>query len=174
MLKIFATQLNGLFTKIREEQMEELEDGARLLAQAVISDGRIYVFGAEEMAAVALEAVKGTEPLTHATILTSDMIETVSGVDRVLLVTRYSTDQEALTLAKKLVENGISFITLSTHQESDKESITDLADVSIDLSLRKGLVPAEDGGRMGFPFSMAALYAYYGLKFIIDEILAEY
>jgi len=174
LLKIFATQLNGLFTKIRDEQLEEIEDGARLLAQAVISDGKIYVFGAGEMAAVAIEATNGAESLTHAAILTSDRIETVSGVDRVLLVTRSSTDQEALNIAKKLEEKGISFITLSTHQKSDKESITDFADVSIDLSLHKGLVPADDGGRIGFPSSMAALYAYYGLKFTIDEILADY
>ncbi|WP_338450245.1 DUF2529 domain-containing protein [Niallia oryzisoli] len=174
MLKIFATQLNGLFTKIRDEQMEEIEDSARLLAQAVIADGKIYVYGAAEMESVASEAVNGAEPLTHAAAMTTADIDSINSVDRVLLVTRYSTDKEALEMAKKLADHGISFVTLSTHQESDEESITDLADVSIDLSLHKGLVPADDGSRIGYPFSMAALYAYYGLKFTIDEILADY
>ena len=174
MLKIFATQLNGLFTKIRDEQMEDMEDGARLLAQAIIADGKIYVYGTAEMAAVASEAAYGAEPLTHAVALTPDDMEQVSSVDRVLIVTRYSTDTEALAVAQKLADQGISFVTLSTHQESEEESIAELADVAIDLSLRNGLVPTDDGGRCGYPFSMAALYAYYGLKFTIDEILADY
>ncbi len=174
MLKIFATQLNGLFTKIREEQIENIEDGARLLAQAVIADGKIYVYGSAEMSAITSEATSGAEPLTHGAVMTLDDIDQISSVDRVLLVTRYSTDREALEVAKRLSDQGTPFVALSTHQESDDPSFTDMADVSIDLSLHKGLVPNDDGGRSGYPFSMSALYAYYGLKFTIDEILADY
>ncbi|MBR3379532.1 MAG: DUF2529 family protein, partial [Bacillus sp. (in: Bacteria)] len=37
MLKIFTTQLSGIFSRIGEKQAEAIEDGARLLAQAVVS-----------------------------------------------------------------------------------------------------------------------------------------
>jgi len=49
-----------------------------------------------------------------------------------------------------------------------------LADVHINLQLLKGLLPDDFGNRYGYPSSMAALYVYYGIKFTIDEILAEY
>ena len=51
---------------------------------------------------------------------------------------------------------------------------SELADVHIDLQLIKGLLPNDAGERFGYPSSMAALYVYYGLKFTIEEILAEY
>lgn len=172
---MFTTQLQGLFQRIQEGQMEAMEDGARLLAQAAIADHTIYVYGTDEMDAVVCEAIKGVESLSHAAALHSDgSMEQLTGMDRVLLVSRYSTDTEALQLAKQLSEKGISFVAVSSHLESSKESIVDLADVHIDLQLKKGLLPNDDGGRSGYPFSMAALFVYYGLKFTIEEMLVEY
>lgn len=34
MLKIFTTQLAGIFSRIQDKESEAIEDGARLLAQA--------------------------------------------------------------------------------------------------------------------------------------------
>ena len=95
-------------------------------------------------------------------------------MDRVLLITRYSSDPQALQLAKKLTEKQIPFVAISTHIEESHETLVELADVHIDLQLIKGLLPNDAGERFGYPSSMAALYVYYGLKFTIDEILAEY
>ncbi len=63
---------------------------------------------------------------------------------------------------------------VSTHIEENQETLVELADVHIDLQLKKGLLPDDAGNRIGYPSSMAALYVYYGLKFTIEEILAEY
>jgi hypothetical protein len=52
--------------------------------------------------------------------------------------------------------------------------LSELADVHIPLQLTKGLLPDDFGNRYGYPSSMAALFVYHGLKFTIDEILAEY
>jgi hypothetical protein len=172
---MFATQLNGLFNKIQENQMESIEDGARLLAQSIISDGTIYIYGPDEMAAVSSEALLGFEPLSHCTILQPDEpLELLGNTDRVLLITRYSSDPKALQLAKKLSEKTIPFVSICTHMEEGSENLSELADVHIDLQLKKGLLPNDEGGRIGYPSSMAALFVYYGLKFTIEEILAEY
>ncbi|WP_375162354.1 DUF2529 domain-containing protein [Bacillus sp. V3B] len=172
---MFTTQLHGLFQRIQEKQSEWIEDGARLLAQAAIADHTIYVYGTAEMDAVVCEALKGAEPLSHTTSLHSvDDLGQLTMMDRVLLVSRYSTDSEALQLAKKLSEKGIPFVAIASHIESNKETIVDLADVHIDLQLKKGLIPNDDGGRSGYPFSMAALFVYYALKLTIEEILVEY
>ncbi len=89
-----------------------------------------------------------------------------------LLFTRTSADGEALELQSKLQEKDIPFVAVSTWFQM--ENLAEMADVHINLQLTKGLLPDDFGNRYGYPASMAALYVYYGLKFTIDEIFAEY
>jgi hypothetical protein len=49
-----------------------------------------------------------------------------------------------------------------------------LVDVHITSHLTKGLLPDDNENRFGFASAMIALYAYYGLMFTIQEIIAEY
>jgi uncharacterized phosphosugar-binding protein len=173
MLKMFSTQLSGLFKRLQEHEDYAIEDGARLLAQAAAGDGTIYVYGAAEMGAIPLEAVYGAEPMKSAVVLTADHAEEVTMADRVLIATRGSNDPEAVALAKILAEKGIPIIAFSTVQD-DSSGLESLADVHIDLKLAKGMLPSETGERIGLPTSMAALFLYYGIKFTLDEILSEY
>jgi hypothetical protein len=163
-MKMFTTQLTGLFKRIEDKGEVSFEDGARLLAQGQ----SIYLVGFREMKAIEFEALEGAEPLKGA--LTN--VEAATSADRVLLFTRNSDDQEAVELAGTLKEKDIPFVAVSTSVPDSK--LVELADVHIDLQLTKGLLPDDFGNRYGYPSSMAALYVYYGLKFTIDEILAEY
>ncbi|MEH7493760.1 DUF2529 domain-containing protein [Neobacillus niacini] len=165
MLKMFTTQLTGLFKRIEEKGEFSFEDGARLLAQGQ----KIYVVGFKEMKSVEFEAIEGAEPLKGA--LTN--VEAATSADRVLLFTRHSDDREAVELAGTLHEKRIPFVAVSTSISEDGK-LEELADVHVNLQLTKGLLPDDFGNRYGYPSSMAALYVYYGLKFTIDEILAEY
>lgn len=175
MLKIFSTQLNGLFKRIHDNQTEMIEDGARLLAQALVAEGNIYLMGFGEMAAVTSEAMMGAEPFPGAVVLDSvEKLDELEQMDRVLLVARNSNDQHAVDAAKKLSEGGIPFVAISSHHDTQDESLKDLADIHIDLELKNGLIPGETGGRFGYPYSMAALFVYYGIKWTIEEIVSEY
>ncbi len=58
--------------------------------------------------------------------------------------------------------------------EEGHPCLATIADVHIDTRLIKPLLPGDDGNRVGFPSPMAALYIYYALKFIIDDILDDY
>lgn len=175
MLKMFTTQLGGLFKRIQEKQEFAIEDAARLLAQAPVGDGNIYIYGSKEMAAVAAEATEGAEPLKGAKMLVDASLPAeFSEADRVLIVSRNSDDQDAVEFAKVLHAKNLSFVAVSTVNNQTDSSLNDLADVHIDLGLTKGLLPAEDGSRFGLPTSMAALFVYNALKFTIDEILEEY
>ncbi|WP_053361088.1 DUF2529 domain-containing protein [Bacillus sp. FJAT-27251] len=171
MLKMFTTQLSGLFKRLQEQEEFALEDGARLLAQAAAGQGTIYIYGTGEMAAVHLEAVHGAEPLAGAAVFDA---EKVTSADRVLMFARYSNDPEALAIAQKLSDSFIPFAAASTVVAGDEPGLEALADVHVDLKLTKGMLPDETGGRFALPSSMAALFVYYGFKFIIDEMLAEY
>ncbi|WP_102264607.1 DUF2529 domain-containing protein [Mesobacillus jeotgali] len=173
MLKMFSTQLTGLFNRLQEKEEFSIEDGARLLAQAAAGEGTVYIFGTKEMQAVALEAVYGEEPLQSAAIFTDDV--ELEAADRVLVISRYADDEEAVGVARELHEKGIPFVAISTvRAENEAVSLETMADVHIDLRLTKGLMPDEMGNRIGYPASIVALYIYFGLKFTIEEILEEY
>ncbi|MFB6466258.1 DUF2529 domain-containing protein [Cytobacillus sp. Hz8] len=175
MLKMFTTQLQGLLNRIQDREGMAMEDGARLLAQAAVGEGKIYMIGIQEMKAVETEALHGAEPLKGLYPFEgAEQIDHFTDADRVLLISRFSHDQEALTIAKALADRGVPFVSIATEADSNDESIANLADVHIDLKLTKGLLPREDGQRFGFPSSMAALYVYFGLKFTLEEILEEY
>ncbi|RLQ93488.1 DUF2529 domain-containing protein [Falsibacillus albus] len=173
MLKMFTTQMTGLFNRIHDKEEFQIEDGARLLAQAVVGEGKIYVKGFGEMGALELEAIQGAEPLTNAALL--DDQTALTEADRVLIASRLSTDEEAMSLAKKLKEEGIPFAAISGAVKGvEGEDLTSMADVHLDTKVIKGMLPDENGERIGFPSSMAGLYLYFGLKFTINEMLEEY
>lgn len=173
MLKMFSTQVQGLMERIRDKGEFSIEDGARLIAQAAVGEGTIYVYGKNEMQAVLSEAIYSAEPLKGAQPWDGNSNQ-VTAADRVVIFSRYSDDEEAVAAGKKLYEQGLPFISISTHIETEKENLAELADVHIDLQLKKGLLPDEAGNRFGYPASIAALFVYYGLKFTLEEILADY
>lgn len=173
-LKIFSTQISGYFKKIAEQEEMNIEDGSRLLAQALIGNGSIYMYGTKEMEGVALEALYGEEPLKGAKpLFKGGELAAITSADRVLLISRFSTDVEAIELARRLQTEGHFIVGISAIKEG-VHSLEQFADVHIDTKLIKGLIPDEDGSRFGFPSLIVALLAYYGLKFTIDEIISEY
>lgn len=171
MLKMLTTQLNGLFQRIADKEADQIEDGARLLAQAAVGEGKIYIKGFQEMKAVEAEAASGAEPLPCGCPL--DSMDDLAEHDRVLLVSRFAHDPEAAAAAAALRERGIPFVAVAGRMPNEEPSLAQMADVFIDTRLTKGLLPDENGGRTGFPSSLAALYIYFALKLTIEEILQE-
>lgn len=171
LLKIFSTQLTGYFQKMITEEELNIEEGARILAQTIMNEGTIYIKGFREMSSIELEATQGEEPLPHAHLLDT---EEIHPIDCVLLASRFSTDEEAVALAKKLQEKGIPLIGISTQKKEAEDSLQEYADVHIDTKLIRKLLPADDGSRFGYPSIMTGLFAYYGLVFTMKEILEDY
>lgn len=171
-LKMFSTQLNSLFQKIMNDEAFNIEDAARLLAQAAISDGTIYIQGFDEMMGVSNEAINGIEPLIKAKKFHSDAKLTYK--DRFLLFSRYSDDKEAIQLAQRLKQEKIPFVAVSTIVETTAESLDALADIHINLRVQRGLIPDESGNRTGYPSLLVALFTYFGIKLTLEEILQEY
>ncbi|MED3861783.1 DUF2529 family protein [Priestia megaterium] len=175
MLKIFTTQLSGFFKRIEEQEEFQFEDAARILAQASVGEGFIYIYGVEEMHAITLEALSSAEPLSQAKAFPLHELDQLTSVDRVLLVSRFSTDNKAVEIAEHLKKRDIPFVSIAAvPKEIAEPSLTALADAHIDTKLLKPLIPGEDGSRFGFPAMMVALYAYYGLTFTLKEIVEEY
>lgn len=170
---MFSTQLTGLMKRIQEQNEFAFEDGARLLAQATIGDGVIYLYGEEEMEGIIAEALHSAEPFEK--VKCWDGLSTnISEADRVIIFSRYSHSPSAVKAGKWLLEQNIPFVAVSTHLSSEEENLVHLADVHIDLQLKKALLPDDEGNRYGYPASIAALFAYYGIKFTLQEILEDY
>ena len=168
--KMFTTQLSGLLKRISEKEELAIEDAGRLLSQSLISEGSIYMKGFGEMAAIESEAMHGAETLKDMKRWTPDA--RLTEADRVLLAVRFSDDPEALQFAQQLAAKEIPFAAIASKTEN--VGMDELADAFIDLHLTKGILPDEEGGRTGFPSSVAGLYVYFLVKMTIDEIVAEY
>lgn len=101
MLKIFSTQLSGYFSRVSQKEEMNIEDSARLLAQALVGEGFIYLHGTNEMDGIVAEALFGAEPMKQAKRLFENGKEVeVTSADRVLLISRFSTDEEVVAIAK--------------------------------------------------------------------------
>ncbi|GAE33609.1 DUF2529 family protein [Halalkalibacter akibai] len=174
MQKIFTTQLIGLMKNSIDELI--LEDAARLLSQALIGDGNVYIFGKDEMVAIAAEALYGKEHLSNVLPLfeKGNMAE-LDSADRVFLLSREAHDPEMVSLVERVSEKGVLIVGLTAEKkDSSKKLWTDWVDIHLDLQLSGGLVPTDDGDRIGFPASILALYTYFCLHLLIVEFLSEY
>jgi uncharacterized phosphosugar-binding protein len=175
-VKIFTTQMIGYLKKIAEEEEMAFEDGARLLAQAIIGEGRILLHGFHEMEAVVIEALCGQDKLPKAVRLMENghLRNDIDETDRVLLIARFSNDKDAISLAERLKEQGLEIAAISAVVKDEQPSLVDIVDVHIDSKLLKPIVPKEDGSRIGFPTVITASFAYYCLLLTIYDILEEY
>lgn len=168
-MKILATQVRGLLERIAENQEENIEETARLLAQALVGEGQIVIAAFDEMEAVAVSALQGAEPLSRAISYTGQ----VSSADRVWLVTRKSDHPEALELARQLADEMIPFAVLTSDPLNDSNELADLAFTAISTNLTKGLIPGPTGERIVQPHALAALFVYEAVKMALDEMMAE-
>ncbi len=176
MLKIFATQLSGIFKKIEEEEEMAIEDGARAVSQALVGDGNVYIYGADEMKAIEGQALSGPERFPEARPLFDEhgTMVPLTQLDRIILASRFSDDEKIVKVAKQAAEAGAVTVGISAIRESGGPGLHQEADFHIDTNCVKPLLPQDDGERIGLPSGIAALFAYYGLYFSVLEIMEEY
>lgn len=172
MLKMFTTQLTGLFQRINNKEEEMLEDASRLLAQAQAGEGKMYIKGFKEMGAIILEATEGAEAANYFHPLQQN--SALESMDRVILFTRSSIDSDAISFAQELADANIPFVAVAGKVKDAENDLADLTDVFVDTQLIRSLLPTEDGSRIGFPSAIAGLYIYHIIKFTLDEIFDEF
>ncbi|MCJ1908167.1 DUF2529 family protein [Planococcus ruber] len=160
-MKMLATQTAGLLQRLAKQE-EAVEDTARVLAQAAVGEGNIFLAAFGEMKAVVETALNGVEPLASAVDWKPDSI--LTSADRVWIL---APNDEGDELAGRLNDAGIPFA-MVTGVARELE-----ADAFISLGISKGLIPTDDGGRTLVPYAMGALFIYHAVKLIIDEMLAE-
>jgi hypothetical protein len=173
MSKILTTQLTGLLQRIEKTEEEMIGDTARVLAQAGIGEGTVYFACFGEMEALAIHALKGTDPFKKGA-LWHDQIKLTSA-DRVIIFTNSASNEGALELARTLSDAFIPFSAVASEVASDENTLSELAYTYISLKVRGGILPHPEklGERIVFPYLFAGLYVYEALKMEYDEMVDD-
>ncbi|MFD1359316.1 DUF2529 family protein [Fictibacillus halophilus] len=173
MLKIFSTQVSGLLKAISDKEEQSIEESSRLLAHTILSEGTVYFKGFGEMEAVVSEALFGENKFRRGAAFMDDSLDGLLPVDSVVVASRFLDDEETVAFSKKVKESSDCHVILmgGRRKEADLETT---ADIVIDTKAVRGLVPLDDGSRIGFPSGLTALFAYYALFLTTEEILEEY
>lgn len=173
MSKILTTQMNGLFQRIVQSEEEAIEETARLLAQAAVGQGTIYLACFGELQAVELNALQGAEIFPKLAKWTPETV--ITDVDRVCIFTRTCNDEDVLGLAKRLNEEFIPFAAVSSEAASETNELSNLAYTYVSMKIRGGILPHPTnlGERAVVPHVMAALFIYEAIKLNYIEMLSD-
>lgn len=174
MLKIFTTQLIGVFNDIQKKNEIEIEDCARLLSQTIISDGHIYVHGFGGLQAVVNEATVGENALPKSDILLKDNgIQQVTERDCIIVLTSADQDEEAVAIVKKVKMTGCAVVGISGSDHHSPSPFHEAVDLHLSHCAKGSLVPLENGKKIGQPLLLAALYTYQMIYLTTMDILDE-
>lgn len=169
MTKILTTQLSGLLQRITQSEELNIEETARLLAQAGIGQGNVYFACFGEMKAVEINALHAIERFTKLLPWSEDIQLTVA--DRVCIFTRSSKDEDALALAQKLFDAFIPFAAVACEENTSDNKLANLAYTYVSTKVRGGLMPNDTGERIVIPHTIATLFVYEAIKIAYDEML---
>jgi len=172
LLKMFTTQLIGRLKMIEEKEVYNLEDAARLLAQALVGEGNIFIYTEPQMEGILAEALNGPQPLEKVEKLNDANLGSLTSADRVILFLQNLNSNAGLKLAETLYHKGIPFAACGSLGRKDENRMEEWAYVTINLHTDQGLVPT-DTGRAGFVHQLAALYVYHGIKLFLDEMMED-
>ncbi|OCS85238.1 DUF2529 family protein [Caryophanon latum] len=173
MFKMLTTQLTGLYQRVLQTEEEQIEDAARLLAQAAIGEGNVYFACFGELQAVEHNAFLSAAPFTKLARYTKDV--QLTDADRVCIFTPTADNEEAITLAHYCNDHFIPFAVVASEKASDDNVLSDLAYVYISLKVRGGLLPhpTDLSKRVVMPHLLAALFVYEAMKLSYDEMVED-
>ncbi|QKS72785.1 DUF2529 family protein [Paenalkalicoccus suaedae] len=164
-MKIFDTQLKGLLQKLDQFE-EDFEDASRMLAQSILGDGAVYWYTEEELDGIFLQTQMGTDAITKSARI--EECTEAHPIDTALFFAKSGESEELRAALEKVA--GMTTIVFAPKAGAATEG----ASFVIETGVTRGLIPMEDGSRVGEPHLLMALQAYYRLYFLVTEILEEY
>nr|WP_106783494.1 DUF2529 family protein [Lysinibacillus timonensis] len=172
-MKILTTQLTGLLQRITQSEEESIEETARLLAQASVGQGNVYFACFDELQAVELNALHGSETFYKLVPWTPET--EITEVDRVCIFTTSCKNETALHLAKQLSTAFIPFSVIASEAPGEDNELSELAYTYISMKIRGGLIPhpTKLGERIIIPHLFAALFIYEAIKLSYDEMIDD-
>lgn len=169
-MKIFATQLQGIFQSIASKQEEAFEDASRLLLQAVSGPGTLYIAAAPPLKGTAVSLCSHPDA-PEGLVFTEDIPSGMQEADRLLLLADKDSNnmiswQEA---AGRVSASSVIIGPASAKESAELEAL----DVWLDTFVRGGIVPTDTGEKHGDPASLAVLFTGQLLFLYMQEMLEE-
>ncbi|RSL28910.1 DUF2529 family protein [Salibacterium salarium] len=169
-MKVFATQLQGVFNKVLEEE-EAVEDGSRLLAQGPGGTGTLWISGTASMEGNAITLASHPDAPAGTKVLQNIGPTFPDSNDRVLVLAEKG--ESLTTIVTDLKQKEVPVVVIAPYAEEDGEVELEPTDVWLHTHVRGGIVPDEDGNRMGSPSALCTLFAGQLLFLNMREMLEE-
>ncbi|WEG13091.1 DUF2529 family protein [Pullulanibacillus sp. KACC 23026] len=171
-MKMYITQLRGVFEKVSQENEDVLEEAGRRLAQTIASDGQIFVHDFSPIPLLSMEATKSENTLPNVQpLLNDEATKQLSERDLLLLYLQKDYEDEAIRLIKSVKPSGAQIIGILSADIIDP--FGDLFDACLTVPVSEPLIPFDDFGKMGHPESLTLLFTYHLLYFSVMEIVSE-
>ncbi|MBB6450488.1 hypothetical protein HNR44_002471 [Geomicrobium halophilum] len=171
MLKMYTTQLQRVFSSIQDQE-EEIADSARLLAQALVGEGEIYVSASRRFAPLAAAIVQNQDtPDGISCISWTDTIK-VTAADRLLILTNGKETNQEIEDLQQLLTLNIPLVLLGPGHP-DLSFVEGMEEPIMVTTPSSPIVPALDGTKSGFPTELGMIYAYQAMIFQLLEIIEE-
>lgn len=168
-MKIFATQLQGIFQSIASKQEDAFEDASRLLLQAVSGPGTLYIAAAPSLKGTAVSLCSHPDA-PEGLIYTEDFPSEIQEGDRLLLLA--DKDSSVLSWQEKAGQASASCVIIGPASAQENTELEAL-DVWLATFVRGGIVPTDTGEKHGDPTSLAALFTGQLLFLYMQEMLEE-
>ncbi|MBU9710743.1 DUF2529 family protein [Evansella tamaricis] len=179
-MKIFHTQLQGLIQQLGGCE-DKLEDAARLIAQSIVADGDVWIYAEDEMIGVVAQAMHGTDSLPNLSL--GEQGSLFDSMDTLLVFSPHKWSKDAMKVVMDAKGAGTNIIGVSSESTPQRETDMlsgekgawiDNCTLHFSTGIKHGLVPTEDGNRIGAPHLIMGLYIYYGIYLTVMEFLEEY
>lgn len=161
MSKIFDTQLRGIFDRINAQE-EQFEMASRLLAQAIMTEGEIYIKSFDEANFFNDYLLNSQEKLPKSKYYQG---EHLTSADRIVVIAPHYTDQVHEMIAN-IEEASIDYVLICNKSSEMIDSIMHF----IDLKTSRAIVPNESYEKFITPHLMAINYVYYKLYILLEEM----
>lgn len=175
-MKMYITQLRGVFEQISQENEEQLEEAGRRLAQSIASDGQIIIHGFGSISHIIREAVESPNALPKTiTVKSSEAFlkQSLNSNDTLLLVIPNEKSDEAIEFLKSLNNSDVQVVGILTKNGQIPGELNNYLDTSLFVPQSGPLIPFNDAEKIGTPDSLAELFLYHLIYFSVMEILDE-
>ncbi|AXF56403.1 DUF2529 family protein [Salicibibacter kimchii] len=171
MIKSYTTQLQHVFQTIAKQD-EAIADSARLLAQALVGEGNIYLLANERFSALADTLVQNEDTPKRIQRMSRKQKEALSAADRMLVLSDGTETKEDASYLQGLLQAHIPIVFLGPGHPnlSFEEGMEEPMGITTPSS---PIVPAPDGSKRGYPTEIAIIYAYQAMMFELSEMIAE-
>lgn len=166
--KILQTQLTNVYNKIND-QAEALEMAARLLAQAAVGEGKIFIRGLGDYELLEDFIANGELALPESEVF--DGISPLTSADRVLVIAKFM-DEQTMTFISELESTNIEYVLMANADKSHLDKVESIHHF-INLSSPREVIPTPDFDRIVNPHVNGFLYAYQLMYVALMEMIED-